>query len=90
MSVHTMPWATRGGGEGGEAVAEAGQGLELVQGAGSVLFTCVTLEWRPEWCGRASGGGVSRCREQGGLEDAPGVSAAARRLVGWRGVGRPG
>lgn len=29
---------TWGGREGGEAAAEAGQALELVQGAGSVLF----------------------------------------------------
>ena len=67
-----------GRGEGGEAVAEAGQALELVQGAGSVFFICVTLEWRPEWRGRASGGGVSRCREQGGLEDAPGLCSSKK------------
>ena len=46
MSVHTTPWATRGGGEGGEAVAEAGQALELVQGAGSVFFICVLSLYR--------------------------------------------
>ena len=52
--------------------------VELVQGGGSVFFICVTLEWRPEWRGRASGGGVSRCREQGGLEDAPGLCSSKK------------